>query len=300
MQVHQAYERFSRAFTYILFKASFKIPSDYLASIFTYALSHRTLSSLFKQRTFSERIALRKVRPHPSYSMLTDKVAVRDFVSARVGVRYLIPIYAVVDDLSQFDFSHLPNEYVMKATHGSGWVKMVRASDNVDAEALRDLASSWLRTNYYLRTREAHYKGISPKILFERMLLEDAIPARDFKVHCFRRDGKLTQIVQVHSDRFGNHRVNFFTPDWHPIKLSHGLAWMPPEDIPIPSELSEMLVVADRLSQGVNYVRVDLYASAGCVYFGELTFTPAAGLRRFYPREVDRQWAELFDKDCYT
>lgn len=247
-------------------------------------------------RRFSERILRRKLSPDPSLARLSDKLAVRDVVVNRVGDRYLVPLYAVMDDATDFDFSVLPDAYVMKATHGSGWVRLVPDTREVGQNVLRHLATRWLAQSYYPKFRERHYRKIPPRIIFEALLLDNGLPAKDYKIHCFRKKGRLTQIVQLHTDRFSDHKVNFFDVDWHEIDMSHGYDKLD-DAIPPPDELPELLRVADFLSRGINYVRIDLYVSGGRVYFGEYTFTPAAGLVRFHPRCVDRHWARLFDRD---
>ena len=42
-----------------------------------------------------------------------------------------------------------------------------------------------------------------------------------------------------------------------------------------------MMKVAEALAAGFAFVRVDLYDTPGGVYFGELTFTPGAGMDHF-------------------
>ena len=48
--------------------------------------------------------------------------------------------------------------------------------------------------------------------------------------------------------------------------------------LPKPAGLDEAFAVADRLSKGFPFVRVDLYVTEQGVRFGEMTFTPAAAL----------------------
>lgn len=281
-------------------KKAREIRSDYLAAVILHLINHRRLSLLVGQHTFSERIMLRNAWPDPQYSRYADKYEVRAIVENAIGPQFLIPLYEVAESAEAIDFASLPTTFVMKATHGSSWVKLVMDKDAEDPEALKALAASWLCENYYRTFREKHYNAIKPRIIFEKLLLQDnGQPVDDYKIHCFRKNGKLTQIVQVNSDRFRNHRLNLFSSDWTPldIRLVHEPA--PAESIRKPGQLDEMLRLADRLSAGINYVRVDLYVSSGQVFFGELTFTPGAGLMRLHPREVERQWADLFDKDVH-
>lgn len=52
---------------------------------------------------------------------------------------------------------------------------------------------------------------------------------------------------------------------------------------------------ADKLSEGFCLVRVDLYHMPGRVYFGEMTFTPDAGMAPLAPAEWDRKLGDLIE-----
>ncbi|WP_441986096.1 ATP-grasp fold amidoligase family protein [Microvirga sp. 2YAF29] len=228
---------------------------------------------------------------------MTDKVKVRDYVRERVGERYLIPVYKITTDMESIQFEELPSSFAMKASHGCGWNEFVRDNDGRNTEFLRKKAQHWLGQNFYHVRRERHYKEIPPRIMFEELLIDRGVQPNDYKIHCFRRNDALTQIIQVHFDRFGDHKVNFFTADWEAIPLSHGYKSLPPTQVQPPENLEEMLNVARILSSDLNYVRVDLYSLGGKIYFGEMTFTPGAGLMCFNPLCADKQWASLFDPD---
>ena len=45
-----------------------------------------------------------------------------------------------------------------------------------------------------------------------------------------------------------------------------------------PDKLEEMICMAEKLGEGIPFVRVDLYLADRKIYFGEMTFTPAAGV----------------------
>lgn len=298
--LRKPYKSVRRLVEKVLMQKSHDVRSDYIAAVILYTVYHKRFSLLLGQNTFSERIVLRNARPNPIFRILSDKYEARKFVETRVGSKHLIPVYSIIDDVADFDFSSLPSSFVMKATHGSGWVKLVQDESKEKTEDLRMLAESWLAENFYRSSREAQYKSIKPRVMFEKLLLENDVPVNDYKIHCFRKNGHLTQIIQVHSDRFGSHKVNLFSSDWKPLGISHGRASAPAEIIKKPDHLENLLDIANRLSTGINYVRVDLYISSNQIFFGELTFTPGAGLLRFHPKQADRQWATLFDKDRHS
>jgi len=51
--------------------------------------------------------------------------------------------------------------------------------------------------------------------------------------------------------------------------------------------MKEMVALAEILSTGFSFVRVDFYYANNTVYFGEMTFTPANGRKRLIPNEYD-------------
>jgi len=61
-----------------------------------------------------------------------------------------------------------------------------------------------------------------------------------------------------------------------------------------PPNFDEMVRVAEALSRGFDFVRIDLYNVAGRVYFGEVTCTPAGGLgpvnNEFRARMRNEMW----------
>ncbi|MDM1803217.1 hypothetical protein LZ337_26970, partial [Serratia marcescens] len=57
---------------------------------------------------------------------------------------------------------------------------------------------------------------------------------------------------------------------------------------------SEALRLSCLLAADFDYVRVDWYIHDGCIYFSELTFTPAAGFGIGYGPHLDRLMGEFW------
>lgn len=278
--------------------ASSSFLRDFARVMRAHLLLRGRLPRFWRQTTFTDMIAYRKLFPNKAFGPLSDKMLVREHVAATVGARHLVPLIAATTDIESFDFGTLPRRFVMKANHGSGWNKLVWDRDEADIEALRREAAGWLKANFHPTHSERHYKTVRPQIMFEELLLaDDGHVARDYKINCFRKGGRLTQILDIHSSRFTGHHANFVNADWTPIDLSWGAPRLPIEEVEKPPEFEQMLALADRLSRGFNHVRVDLYVCNGNIYVGELTFTPAAGLMRFDPPEHDEIWGQLCDPD---
>ena len=226
----------------------------------------------------------------PLIRTCSDKAAVRAVVAERVGAEVLIPQLGLYDDAAAIDFSALPERFVLKATHGSGWNILCRSRDGFDEAAARQRLAGWLAQDYYAVGREWCYRGLPGRIIAEQFLSDErGEPPADYKLWCFNGEPGL---VQVDSDRFGPMRRAFFTPAWQPVEMT--VIFNPPAQLPAaPPELPQLLAVARRLAVGFPFVRVDLYLHAGRIYFGELTFLAAKGVSAIRPYAADVQLGAL-------
>ena len=55
------------------------------------------------------------------YNDYVDKYKVREFVSNVIGEEYLIPLLGAYDKPEEIDYEKLPNQFVLKLNHGSGY-----------------------------------------------------------------------------------------------------------------------------------------------------------------------------------
>jgi hypothetical protein len=269
------------------------------ASLFLSLLHHKCIGrypNLRRPVTFNEKILQRNLRPDPRYIGLTDKLLVREYIAGKIGAKHLIPLVATPDVFTREVFDALPSAFVMKANHGSSFVEVVRNKSETSFEELQRRAEQWLAIDFYSIARERHYRTIKPRIFFEHLLLDahGQIPA-DFKLHCFGgRSGPPIIYILVISDRFGNAtHGDVYDVDWNHLDVAIGYYKRSPAPAPRPANLEAVLDTAIALSEDFDYVRVDLYAPDNEVYFGELTFTPGAGVLPFTPDRIDYEWGKL-------
>ena len=60
-----------------------------------------------------------------------------------------------------------------------------------------------------------------------------------------------------------------------------------------------MIELAEKLSDGMPFVRIDFYENDNKILFGEMTFYPGSGMEEFTPEEWDYtlgSWINLPDK----
>ena len=248
--------------------------------------------NLNNPQTFNEKIHWLQLNERSSYKTLcVDKYEVRDIIKKLIGEKHLIPLHFQCKTADGLDSFKWPNEpIIIKTNHASGQVFILKSEKQFvdEIDKIKKQLTKQLNYNFYHAQREWQYKNISPCIIVEKLLLMNAnkIP-NDYKFHCFNGKAKF---IQVDSERFTEHRRIIYDTNWQEQKLE----WRFPKANPTaaPPTLNKMIQLAEKLAAQFSYVRVDLYEVNNQIYFGELTFTPAAGLEPFHPEAIDKEWGE--------
>lgn len=233
-------------------------------------------------KTFDEKIQWMKLYDStPLKTQLADKYLVRDYVAANIGAEYLVPLLGVYDSFDEIDFDTLPNQFVLKANHGSGWNIVVRDKAEFDLGNAKKMFDRWMKTNFaYKAGLELHYKDIPPKIVVEKYLENNGGNLFDYKVYCF--GGKATYIQYIGGRATDTTHEGWFDTEWNLMPFRGGNYPRYDTDIPKPSNLKELLSLSEKLASPFSYVRVDFYVlNDGTFKFGEMTFTPASGIHKW-------------------
>ena len=228
-------------------------------------------------------------KENPEYNDYVDKYKVREFVSNVIGEEYLIPLLGAYDKPEEIDYEKLPNQFVLKLNHGSGYNIIVKEKNKENINNINKKLNKWIKEDYYKIKKEYQYKNVKKKIVCEKYINDSKGELLDYKFFCF--NGK-PEFVKVDFDRFQNHKVNFYNSNWELLNLQETGWGNNKNKVDKPKNFSEMLEIARKLSTKFQFVRVDLYNVDGKIYFGELTFTPASGKHSFTPLEKDREIAE--------
>lgn len=221
------------------------------------------------------------------YPAMVDKQLAKEYVSGRIGAEYIIPTLGVWNSFDEIDFDALPDRFVLKCTHDSGGLAICRDKNSFDRAAVREKIERSLRRNFYLHGREWPYKEIKPRIIAEEyMENSDGSDLSDYKLHCF--NGKM-KLVLVCRDRYSDDGLteDFFSETWEHLPIRRPTIPNSKREIPCPETFQKMIALAEELSAGIPFLRVDFYEISGRIYFGELTFFPASGMSRFVPDEWD-------------
>lgn len=229
----------------------------------------------------------------PLAEIVVDKYEVRRFIENTIGVEYLNNLINVYDNEDEIKIDNLPNSFVLKGTHGSGFNIICNDKAKMNWEKEFKKMSRWFKINYYWLNREWVYKNLKPRIVCEKFLTDNSgKPPMDFKIFCFHGKPK---IIQVDIDRFGRHKQNFYDTDWNFRDIQ---IWCDNDvniNIPKPENFELMLDISRKLSKSFPQVRVDLYNVEGKIIFGELTFFHLSGFSKFRSEELEIEMGNWLD-----
>ena len=243
--------------------------------------------------TFNERILHRILFDRdPRLKLLNDKLAVRDFIRARVGEKYVVPLLGVWSDLALVEWDRLPLPFVLKPNHSSGPIAYVRTEAELDRVRLSALARGWLAADYFDTSLEWGYRNL-PRRLLAEPLLRAADGAASDEAQVFTFHGRVA-IVRVRYGVKGSGREACFDAQGTLLPL----LWRRPQiDLrPAPEVFQLLISQAESLSAGFSHLRVDFHLTADGPMVCELTtYTGGGTIRAHHPDWDDvlgRMWTE--------
>ena len=259
--------------------------SDKLYLKIMYRLQMGSHLNLENPKTYNEKLQWIKLYDRkPEYSIMVDKVRVKDYVAEKIGEEYIIPTIGVWSDPEDIDFQTLPTKFVIKCNHNSGTgMYICTDKSKMDINKVKSELRKGLKENYYIRNREWPYKEVKRKILAEEFLeIPGQASLNDYKIMCFNGKAKL---IELHEGRFTNkHTQTFYDTQWNITSLtqdSYGECNKVPS--PKPALLEEMINLSEVLAKDIPHIRVDWYIVNNKLYFGELTFFDGSGFDKFIP-----------------
>lgn len=266
----------------------------YLELMFRHRMGKKL--NLNNPKTFNEKLQWLKLYDRrPEYTKMVDKYAVKKYVADIIGKEYIIPTLGVWKNPDEIDFDRLPKQFVLKCNHNSGLGMCIcRDKSKIDIKKVKDELRKGVAQNYYLTGREWPYKNVPPRIIAEQYMEDsETSELRDYKFFCFNGEPIYCQVI---SDRRTVETIDFYDMNW--VHQSFTGLELPSKPfskipIPIPKTFEEMKKSAKILSKDIPFIRVDFYEINGKMYFGELTFYPAAGFGKFSPDKWNQKIGSL-------
>lgn len=285
-------------FAGLLIRVPFRI-TDEIYIKWLYRLKFGKKLNLENPKTFQEKIQwLKLYNKKPEYTQMVDKYEVKSYISALIGEQYIIPTLGVWDTPEDIDWEKLPQQFVLKTTHGGGNGGVVVCQDKsklTKGQAVAKLKKS-LKQDIYKTYREWPYKNVKKRIIAEAYMSDDSEfnkgDLTDYKFYCF--NGNAYKVMVCTDRNIGKPKFYSFDKAWNLLRHNNmGKAAPADFTLPKPEGMEEMFDLVEKIAAKLPFARVDMYYVKDRIYFGEVTFYPASGLDPNILPEIDLLYGEM-------
>lgn len=288
---------FSQDFHYFLRRSK----NDFLSTFFPVYNTKRIYKSVFGKKislenpaTINEKIQYLKLKEYYKNDLVTiccDKYRVRDYLEKSGFAKLLPTLYGVYDKPSQIEWDVLPEKYVIKCNHGSGYNIFVEDGKKVDKERITFQLKKWLKEDYWKQYAEVQYKFVKKQIIIEEYLGKDIDV---IKFYCFNGSPEFLYIAEPSGPNKLNY-IDYFDMNYNHMEIRLGEHFNNPNYLCYkkPKDFGEMVKTAESLSKPFPFVRVDFNTINNRTYFSEFTFTPTGGFMKFSPEGIDVRLGKL-------
>jgi hypothetical protein len=101
---------------------------------------------------------------------MVDKYLAKEYVGKIIGYEHIVQNYGVWNNFNEIDFSKLPEQFVLKVTHDSGGLVIVRNKEEFDIKKAEQKINKCIKKKFYKIYREWAYSNVTPRIIAEKYL----------------------------------------------------------------------------------------------------------------------------------
>ncbi|MBE5870541.1 MAG: glycosyl transferase [Lachnospiraceae bacterium] len=258
-----------------------------------YRIAMKKSLNIKKPETLNEKmqwLKLYKYKDNVIVKKCADKYRVREYLKEKGCDSLLNELYGVWTSPHDIKWDELPERFVLKCTHGSGYNLIIEDKNSADIKAIEKKLDMWMHEKYGSKFCELIYEGISPRIIAEKYIETiDGKAPTDYKFFCSYGKPKFLYVMQ------GNDEIqDYYTADWEWLPVRSAGRPNSNNTLLKPEKYEEMLQYASILSKDFPIVRVDFYYEYGRVLFGEMTFLTTGGYTKYDPAEYDLKFGKMF------
>ena len=296
----------NKIISYMLRQKIANVLSDKCYLKLRYKISYGKKLNLDNPTNYNEKLQWLKLYDRRKiYTDMVDKYEVKKIISEKIGNEYVIPTLGIYDKFDDINFEKLPNQFVIKCTHDSGGMIICRNKNKLDIKKARKKINKSMKKNYYFYGREWPYKNVKPRIIIEQYItpskdeenkekfsstekIQNKIGLLDYKFLCFDGEVKLLfmdiGVIGKGTGHAEEYYRNIYDKEFNLLPFIETRENYK-EKIEKPKNFDKMIEIAQKISEGIPHLRVDLYNIDGKIYFGETTFFHGSGLSNYFKPE---------------
>jgi hypothetical protein len=252
------------------------------------------------QLKFTDKLKIYGKNLPKEYSLYADKYLVKDYIKSLNIKELHIPKTIKTLDINnkELNLDSLPEKCIIKTNNGSGdiiiiknnrIIKMAGRGGKYKGEVNEYNKWKEKSSKPHITKTEKHYINIKPVILVEEYLGDNI---KDYKFFCLNGKVKFFSIDNNRNNK-KKHCRNFYDINFNLLKFTKGQKICEYKN-KIPINFHKMIKISEIISKKFEFCRVDLYEIKKKIYFGEITFVPAAGTSNIkhvnYDYEIGRLW----------
>lgn len=251
---------------------------DYKKSIIEerYLTKYGLRIELFEVETFIEKLNWLKLYYNTKLIVkVMDKYSVRNYITEKIGDKYLIPLLGkynnFYDIFFNLELNKLNDKVIFYSTINEKYVlfdKLIKKEDyNMVKYKIADLINP--SNNKYFENFEWGYKYIKPRILVYKYYDDIHNNKLKYKVLCFKGEPKIIKVIYFED---GNYYSNFYDLEWNLFDLKQSCPNIQ-KIIEKPKYFCEMLDISKKLSVDFyHFVAIELIETQSQIYFSKFDF----------------------------
>ena len=198
-----------------------------------------------------------------------DKILLHQYSKRILKKDICNKILKIYDDPYKINISELPDQFVLKTNHGSGFNIIVQNKSEFNISLAKKTLYNWLQIDYGYGTGEFHYSFIKRKVFAEEYLGESL---NNYKFLCYNSVPTFVYLSKKINSTT-KYRT-FFDMNWNKLDFICLSEPDPINTYPKPKNFELMKKYVQKLSKPFKFTRVDLYEYKGNIRLGEITFIP--------------------------
>ena len=198
----------------------------------------------------------------------SDKILLHEYSKEKLGKDICNKILKIYNNVEDIHLKELPNKFVLKTNHGSGYNIIVNNKSSLDYLNTKKNLNKWLKIDFGKLGKEFHYSFINRKIFAEEFIGDNL---KNYKFLCYNGEPKFAYLsIMENKQKYRN----FYDMKWNFLNFHCLSEPHPTKNFSRPKFFGLMKKYAKILSKDFIFVRVDFYELENEIRLGELTFTP--------------------------
>ena len=231
---------------------------------------------------------------NPLFALFGDKLAAKDWMVQRAPGLLAARTLWSVRDVADLPPDALRAGIVIKANNG--WNQNLFLHETPDnTTAIKAVIAHWLSEPYRERHGKRYWPSSELVVFGEEVVVSQSGPLIDFNVFCC--NGTAAFAVVTVGEKTRDERIAYFSAQGQRItsimeEPTYQRDWLP-LDFPLPARFADAVTMAAKLSEGIDFVRVDIMALDDRLYACEMSPLPGTGA--YDTTRLFREWNASWD-----